>query len=1219
MVTRKTILRIGALLLVACRVSGAQEYSFRSFGSAEGLNDLSVRAIYQDRIGFLWIATLNGFYRYDGERFEVFGKAQGVPASPNTAFGDAPDGSLIAGGAFGLIRLRGNRFEPVPTPFKYVGEVEGIQSDGRGHTYVNTERGLMELSSEAGKDGFVVRPIPLPAGIVPTLLNGVPEVGGVFLDGDSIWYACGAQLCRLQNNSTRIYGAEDGLPAHTVVSLLKDSEGCLWLRLRDVGVLVLPAGETKFQVPKALERGKYVAGIPALDAEGRVIMPLSDGMLLMREGRPQKIDHAAGLRGAVFTAFEDRQHSLWIGMKGRGLEQWRGYREWENYTTDSGLLSDEVHAILPEADGTIWADTDGGLLRGKLTDTGISWTPIRAFEGRGAVVVRKGPDGALWLSVGSYGIARFDPRSGDVAWRKEMPIGFGVQQLYFDRRQQMWVGTNQGLYLAKAPYMHFVRVPDVPSSRIWAIAEGSDGTLWVGGGSGLFSFKDGHWTGYPESDPSKRQVLTLGVGANGTMWVAYRLNNEIDRVHLGPHGLEIEKNMQRPGSNEIVYFMESDAQGRLWAGTDHGVEVWDGARWSHYEVSDGLVWNKCNPNAFAAQPDGTVWIGTSGGLSRFKPRPHLHADADLAVVFTRLEMAGSDVSGLSNPSFEMHTNSLVASYSALNAPRENAVVFRYRLEGSSSAWTQTVQRELRFAGLAPGTYRLQIEAQNGDGVWQARPAEFAFRILSPWYRTWWFLALCILIPLCATWAFHRTRMSEAAGREHNLKLLVEAQKTIESLAFYDPLTELPNRRMLLDCLAKTLVLSARTGRLCALLFVDLDKFKPLNDSFGHKAGDLLLQETARRLTAAMRETDTIARLGGDEFVAILENLGPQPEEAASQAEAVAKKVLAAIADPYVLPGHEYLITASIGIAVYGGYKGGNEEVLQQADIAMYQAKAAGGNRVRFFAPELQIAINARAALEEELRQAIALDQFQLYYQPQVDYGVVVGAEALLRWRHPERGILAPGTFIPLAEETGLILPLGDWVLRSACLQLVAWAGSKETADLSIAVNISARQIRQADFVENVRMVLAQTGANAERLELELTESMLVEDLGSVVAKMSELKAHGIRFSLDDFGTGYSSLSYLRRLPLDRLKIDRTFVRDILADDRGGAVAQAIVSLGNALGLSVMAEGVENEKQMRYLSALGCHLYQGYFFSWPLPIHDFEKLLTQEINASRLTA
>jgi diguanylate cyclase (GGDEF)-like protein/PAS domain S-box-containing protein len=432
-----------------------------------------------------------------------------------------------------------------------------------------------------------------------------------------------------------------------------------------------------------------------------------------------------------------------------------------------------------------------------------------------------------------------------------------------------------------------------------------------------------------------------------------------------------------------------------------------------------------------------------------------------------------------------------------------------------------------------------------------------------------------------------------------------AEDEIRHLAFYDPLTGLPNRRLLLERLRQSLSASSRTKRKRALLFVDLDNFKNLNDTLGHQTGDLLLQEVASRLATCIRKADTVARLGGDEFVVMLEDLSDIPEEAAGEAEAVSEKILAAIDQPYWLSGRECFSTSSIGITVFGDKRESTNEVLQQADIAMYQAKTAGRNTMRFFAPALQAAVNARAAMEEDLRHAIKTSQFVLYYQPQVDCTRLIGAEALVRWNHPKRGLLAPGEFIHLAEETGLILPLGEWVLETACTQIAAWASQVETAHLSVSVNISARQFRQPDFVEQVLAALDRTGANPKNLKLELTESMLVDNIEDVIAKMTEFKSHGLGFSLDDFGTGYSSLAYLKRLPLDQLKIDRSFVRDILEDVGSRAIAQSVISLGRALSLSVIAEGVETEEQLGYLTRLGCHTFQGFLFSRPLPLQEFE--------------
>jgi len=434
----------------------------------------------------------------------------------------------------------------------------------------------------------------------------------------------------------------------------------------------------------------------------------------------------------------------------------------------------------------------------------------------------------------------------------------------------------------------------------------------------------------------------------------------------------------------------------------------------------------------------------------------------------------------------------------------------------------------------------------------------------------------------------------------------EAEDEIRNLAFYDPLTSLPNRRLLLERLRQSMAAGNRNGRMRALLFVDLDNFKNLNDTLGHQTGDLLLQEAARRLSACIRDTDTVGRLGGDEFVLMLEDLSEVPEDAAAQAKAAGEKILFTIAQPYLLDGRVCRSSASIGISVFGDRRENSSEVLQQADIAMYQAKAAGRNTMRFFAPALQAAVNARAVMEEDLRQAVRATQFVLYYQPQIDRNRLIGAEALIRWNHPRRNVLAPGDFIPLAEETGLILPMGKWVLEAACTQIATWSHRKQTAHLSIAVNISARQFRQPDFVHQVLTAIEETGANPRNLKLELTESMLVENIQEVIDKMTELKAHGLRFSLDDFGTGYSSLAYLKRLPLDQLKIDRSFIRDILVDESSAAIAQTIVSLSRAMGLPVIAEGVETEEQREFLSRIGCHSYQGFLFSRPLPLAEFEK-------------
>lgn len=1186
----------------------AQEYGFRTFGNTEGLNNLAVRQIYQDRAGFIWVSTENGIFRYDGDRFEEFGPDQGIPITSAAAFGDAPDGSLLAGGAFGLYRLSGNHFEKLSLHFKTINWAQGIQSDGKGHTFLGTDAGLVEL--EPGQGGFVEHLLPQQAG------TSDPSAYAVLLDSDILWYGCGQQLCRRDQNTTRVFGSESGLPGPLIV-IRKDRDGNLWVRTRTAGVFELPAGQGKFQKPAQLNKDAVV-GIPGVDADGRILLPSPDGLLIWDGKGWQKIDRSFGLRGAVYSVFEDRQHTLWIGLAGRGLAQWRGYMEWKSYSTASGLASDIVYEIQPEADGSVWIGTEGGLLRGKRHGAGMLWTKVPELNGFPVHGVRSAPDGDLWLGTESHGAARFHVKTGAVEWfgAAQGLMGKSAYTLRFDRERRLWAATDAGLFLATAPYQKFARVVEVPAAQIWTVAEASDGSTWVGGADGLFVYANGRWKNFTHGDGlSNQEVLALGPGQNGEIWIGYRYGGGIDRVRLKPEGLAVEKGVQRPGTDGLVYFLEFDAAGRLWAGTERGVDMWNGSRWSHFDTSDGLAWNDCDLNGFAQEPDGTVWIGTSGGLSEFKPHPRPAPEAPIEVVFTKLVMGGADVSGQTNPSVNAHANSLIARYSALNVSNDDRILFRYQLIGSNSSWIETTQRELQFAQLAPGAYRLEVEGQDSDGSWSGRKAEFAFRILTPWYASWWFLGICVVAPLGAAGSVVRLRVLNARRRERELQQLKAAHDEIRNLAFFDPLTGLPNRRLLLDRLQQTLAAGLRSNRKGALLFVDLDDFKTLNDTLGHHMGDLLLQEVARRIVASIRESDTVARLGGDEFVVLLQDLSELSEGAAAQAKIVGEKILATLHQPYRLDGRECRSSSSIGITVFGSGEDSKNEVLQQADIAMYQAKAAGRNTLHFFAPALQKAVNARAEMEEDLRQAIHRNAFRLHYQAQVDRGVLVGAEALIRWNHPKRGDLPPNQFIPLAEQTGLILPLGDWVLETACKQIKTWSTRKNTAHLTVAVNISARQLLSPDFVKNVLETLDRTAANPQNLKLELTESMFVNDLEDVVTKMTELKAHGLRFSLDDFGMGYSSLGYLRRLPLDQLKIDQEFVREILADASSSAIAQSIISLSKAMGLSVIAEGVETEAQRDLLAHLGCHAFQGFLFSAPVPPDEFELLLPNLAKAA----
>ncbi len=455
------------------------------------------------------------------------------------------------------------------------------------------------------------------------------------------------------------------------------------------------------------------------------------------------------------------------------------------------------------------------------------------------------------------------------------------------------------------------------------------------------------------------------------------------------------------------------------------------------------------------------------------------------------------------------------------------------------------------------------------------------------------------------------RVTHYVSAFSDITMRKNAEAQIRNLAFFDPLTNLPNRRLLMDRVSQVLAASARSGHYGALMLIDLDHFKTLNDTMGHDVGDQLLIQVAQRLAASVRECDTVARLGGDEFVVMLPDLSGDEKIAAAQIDTVAAKILSALNCPYTLKGADtdYRNTPSVGISRFRGHEEPFDVLLKQADIALYQAKEAGRNTCRFYSAEMQATLNEKAAMEAGLRDAIASNAFELYYQPQVnETHEIVGAEALLRWHPPGKPTVLPGKFITIAEETGLIYQIGQWVLETACAQLAAWGSKAETSHLGIAINVSAKQFRQPGFVPMVRAALSESGANPARLKLEMTETMIIGDIEDTISKMHELRELGVTFALDDFGTGYSSLSYLKRLPVDQVKIDQSFVRDLVIDTGDAAIVQTIINMSHTLDLQVIAEGVETDDQLEFLLANRCKHFQGFLFGRPVPAERFMELL-----------
>lgn len=955
---RRRIFRLAvlALLLVAGSILlPAQEYSFRYFGTAEGLGNMSVLNLYQDRTGFLWLSTQNGIYRFDGEQFEGYRPAQGIPMNAGTAFGEGPDGALLAGGDYGLYRLARNRFEKIPASFQSVSWLQGIAADGRGNTWLGTNEGLVELSPSHGGRRYEELRIPNPAGVTGK------AAWGVLIDGDTLWWGCGEELCRKDRKGVKVFGPQEGLASSEWEGIRKDHSGNLWVHGGNAGEYVLRAGEARF---RRLERDSQLNSFAygaALDSAGRVILPAASGLYLENGSQWQHVDEAAGLKGTAYSVLEDRQHRLWIGMASRGLAEWQGYGEWEKYSAASGLTNDVIFQILPVADGSMWVGTNGGLFHGVFENGRMQWKyfdPVGPSEVTSLLPLE---DGILLVGMGMHGVARVDTRRNRVQWFGKLQ-GLGsktVHAICFDRNRRLWVATETGVYVADAPYESYRQVPELGNGRFWALMIANDGTVWAGGEGGLFEYADRAVKRWSQSDGlSKQEVFALGVGPNGDVWTGYRFGGGIDRLVKTATGFKIERGVQRPGSNGLIYFLNFDSHQRLWAGTERGVDMWNGSRWTHYGTEDGLAWNDCDENGFAETPDGAVWIGTGGGLSRFKPRPVERSDASATVVFTALRVGEQDVSGLESPTFAARDNSLSVRFAVLNAAGEDQLDFRYRLGKDDAAWTETSRHELQFAGLAPGRYRLEVQAEDETGGWNTQSAVFFFTIRPPWYLSWWAILLWLAVPAVGVLLVLRLREMAARSRERELRQLVEertndlklANEELLRLSHTDPLTGLANRRFFDEMLTRECGRLQRAGMHLSLIILDADQFKALNDSAGHQWGDTCLAMLAAELgNVARRPTDLAARIGGEEFALLL------PDTDAAGAWEIAEAVRLAVAALRLKHPNSSVatwLTISAGVATATlDFPNPGKELVAAADRALYEAKRAGRNCVKAADPE----------------------------------------------------------------------------------------------------------------------------------------------------------------------------------------------------------------------------------------------------------------------------
>jgi signal transduction histidine kinase/ligand-binding sensor domain-containing protein/ActR/RegA family two-component response regulator len=745
--------------LLSATTAFAQRYNFKFYGEDEGLQNLAVQVLLQDRAGFLWAGTQNGLYRYDGHTFTGFGKNEGLPGARIESLHEAVDGTLWVGTINGLARFARDHFETVRIGVAegVVGR-EGIASDAKGRLYIATEKGL------AVKNGSGFR-----------LIGGsTEEVASVYVDAAGVvWFGCGRGLCRIENGVAHEIGADFELPQERWEAILSDVEGSLWVRSEKSLYLRAP-GSTKFQAKTGLPEATNTYPTLALDPAGRLLVPTYRGLARQTDQGWQIIDAEQGLgTNDICAVMQDREGSIWLGLLGSGLAKWQGFDEWQGWSDREGLSRESIWSIARDASGRLWVGTQFGLNYAEDSGGRVVWNekPIEGMEMIRALAAS--PDGSLWVGGSPGGLRRLRKNKVEVIGEQQGLTSNNIRHLMVDGDGRVWASTRDGLFRSEPRSSQFemVKLPNGDASEtIHMTIQTRDGSVWAAGGHGLARFNGHAWKRFTSRDGLKSDVVAhLAEDSDGSLWIGYYDAFGLSRLTLTNGALAIAQFTTSNGlkSNKSI-FLGVDTRGRLWAGSDHGADVFDGTAWRHYGRSDGLIWDDCNSNAFMADEGGLVWIGTSRGLSRFRPLEAPAASVPPPVVFTSVRFGDQAVDPAQPLDIPFRRRSMEVRFAALTFAQESGVLFRYRL-GSDRNWLETTQRDLNYPQLDPGQYTLEVMARNARGEWSAEPARITFQVESPWWLQWWFrLATVIAVLLMGRLMWYR-RTHRLQAERHRLE------------------------------------------------------------------------------------------------------------------------------------------------------------------------------------------------------------------------------------------------------------------------------------------------------------------------------------------------------------------------------------------------------------------------------------------------------------------
>lgn len=1221
--------------------------------------------ITEDGDGFIWVGMQVGLARWDGHHFRVFQpNGEDPSALPdsyiNVLHTDLQGRLWIGTNSAGLARYDsdGDRFITYATGANGLSDltVNAIVDDGAGGLWVGTRSGLDHLDPASGQVQQLRHdpndPTSLPANRVVALRRD---------RADTLWVGTVAGLARRDRETNGFVSVplpvRPGQPPY-VLSLFEDSEGRMWVGTRGQGVYVvdrasgavtavaadprMSLGQENIRAFSEVRPGVIWIGT---DSHGIVEVDASTATQVRNIVHDSTLPTSLG-EGAIYVVYRDRSGLAWVGTD-RSLSRHDAQTAVSTVfgatsRTDS-LTDPDVNAVLEMPDGHVWlgsgkgidvVDPDGVRVASLLPDPE---QPERALPR--AYVTALIPIGGDVYVATRKGVYRADRAARGVVRLSvpHRPDADDIATLLLDDGV-LWVAGKLGVHAldisgGNDERIEFARTAQLNDQRVNALGRGPGGSLWVGTENGLDRIDFAKRTvEHVLSEGSLGLITSILTDRSGRLWVG-SFGAGISVMQVNDRGTTL---IQRIGvanglRNTNVNQLLEDASGRIWASTDDGLAAVDPVTFKAkmLDNADGVTIRTYWGGSGSTTAAGELLFGGLGGLTVVRPDQVTAWSYRPPIVVTGARVGGKHVTAnrfnslaAADPLIVMpEANSLAVEFAALDYSAPERTRYAYRLEGYDKDWVEadTNQRVAAYTNLSPGTYALKLRGSNRNGEWTENPLSVPVRVLPAWFQTVSFrivlvlagLALLVgLIHVRTAYLHHRQRALEQQVAERTASLkqrteeLQESQRQLEQIAYFDVLTRLPNRRRFRDELSALIARSKKANSSFALALIDLDRFKQINDTLGHEAGDLLLQQAAKRFKACVGEGDMVARLGGDEFVLLLPH-----ENAAERATAVARGILAAAAEPFVLVGQEFRVSGSIGICTYPADGQDEQTLMKRADIAMYQAKAEGKNTFQFYSEETNSSSVERLRMESDLRHALEYGEFQLHYQARRDIqsGQMSGVEALLCWQHPELGMIPAAKFMPVAEETGLSVPIGKWALRTACLQNVAWR-RQGLPCLSIAVSLTARQFCDERLVEDIAATLEEAGMAARLLELEIAESLMIRDVERSVRILTALKSIGIRIAIDNFGAGYSSLTTLQRFPLDMIKIDRAFISDITSFDSTSTLTDAVIAMGRSLSLTVVAQGVETRDQAEFLRQHACDELQGFYFNKPLPAEQFGQLL-----------